>query len=111
MDFSFPPEVEAFRTEVKAFLAENFDESMLDVTHDGTMHVPELHAALAAEGWLAGPVPKVLGGGGRTAREAIVQRRSQLEQLEGALANYEASCASEETARQNVRAPVSMPWA
>lgn len=42
MDFSFPPEVEAFRTEVKAFLAENFDESMLDVTHDGTMHVPEL---------------------------------------------------------------------
>ena len=40
MDFSFPPEVEAFRTEVKAFLAENFDESMLDVTHDGTMHVP-----------------------------------------------------------------------
>ena len=41
MDFSFPPEVEAFRTEVKAFLAENFDESMLDVTHDGTMHVPD----------------------------------------------------------------------
>ena len=50
MDFSFPPEVEAFRTEVKAFLAQNFDESMLDITHDGTMHVPELHAALAAEG-------------------------------------------------------------
>lgn len=72
MDFSFPPEVEAFRTEVKAFLAENFDESMLDVTHDGTMHVPELHAALAAEGWLAGPVPKELGGGGRTALESIV---------------------------------------
>ena len=30
MDFSFPPEVEAFRREVKVFLAENFDESMLD---------------------------------------------------------------------------------
>ena len=72
MDFSFPPEVEAFRTEVKTFLAENFDESMLDVTHDGTMHVPELHAALAAEGWLAGPVPKELGGGGRSALESIV---------------------------------------
>ena len=46
----------------------------------------------------------------RTLREMIMQRREQLEALETALANYDASFASEDTARQNVRGPVCMPW-
>lgn len=47
----------------------------------------------------------------RLLREMIGQRRDQLAALEGALANYDAACASEDTARQGVKAPVSMPWA
>ena len=38
MDFSFPPEVEEFRAEVRAFLAENLTEDMIAATHDGTLH-------------------------------------------------------------------------
>ena len=47
----------------------------------------------------------------RLLREMIGARREQLETLEAALASYDASCASEDTARKNVKAPVSMPWA
>jgi alkylation response protein AidB-like acyl-CoA dehydrogenase len=72
MDFSFPPEVEAFRAEVKAFLAEHLTEEMIEATHDGTVHAPALHAAMAERGWLAGPVPEELGGGGRSALESVV---------------------------------------
>ena len=72
MDFSFPPEVEAFRTEVRAFLAEHLTEEMIQATHDGTIHAPALHAAMADRGWLAGPVPVELGGGGRSALESVV---------------------------------------
>ena len=32
MDFSFPPEAEAFRTEVRAFLAEHLTEEMIEAT-------------------------------------------------------------------------------
>ncbi|NIR39502.1 MAG: pimeloyl-CoA dehydrogenase large subunit, partial [Actinobacteria bacterium] len=45
MDFSFPPEVEDFRAEVRTFLAENLTEEMIAATHDGTIHAPALHAA------------------------------------------------------------------
>ena len=47
----------------------------------------------------------------RGLREVLLAKRQQLDALEAALANYESSCASEETARANVKAPVSMPWA
>jgi hypothetical protein len=47
----------------------------------------------------------------RELREMIDARREQVVALERALVQYEASCASEETARRNVRAPVAMPWA
>jgi len=72
MDFSFPPEVEAFRTEVREFLAANLTDEMIAATHDGTIHAPELHAAMAARGWIAGPVPEELGGAGRSALESLV---------------------------------------
>ena len=65
MDFSFPREAEAFRAEVRSFLAEHLTEEMIEATHDGTVHAPELHRAMAERGWLAGAVPAELGGGGR----------------------------------------------
>ena len=72
MDFSFPPEVEEFRAEVRQFLADTLTEDMIAATHDGTIHSPALHAAIAQRGWLAGPVPSELGGGGRGALESVV---------------------------------------
>ncbi len=72
MDFSFPASVEAFRQEVRAFLAATLTEEMIERTHDGTIHSPELHAAMAKLGWLSGPVPAELGGGGRSALESVV---------------------------------------
>jgi alkylation response protein AidB-like acyl-CoA dehydrogenase len=72
MDFSFPPEAEAFRSEVRDFLATNLTEEMIEATHDGTMHIPALHRAMAERGWLSGPVPAALGGGGRSALESVI---------------------------------------
>ncbi len=72
MDFSFPPEVEDFRAEVRTFLAENLTEEMIAATHDGTIHAPALHAAMAERGWLSGPVPEELGGAGRGALASVV---------------------------------------
>ena len=73
MDFSFPPEADAFRDEVRSFLAETLTDEMLAQTQtDGTMHAPALHAAMAEKGWLAGPVPAELGGGGRSALESVI---------------------------------------
>jgi len=73
MDFSFPPEAEAFRDEVREFLATTLTEEMIAQTHvDGTMHAPALHAAMAERGWLSGPVPTELGGGGRSALESVI---------------------------------------
>ena len=73
MDFSFPPEADAFRNEVRSFLAETLTDEMLAQTQtDGTMHAPALHAAMAEKGWLAGPVPAELGGGGRSALESVI---------------------------------------
>ena len=86
MDFSFPPEAEAFRTEVKSFLAEHLTEDMITATHDGTIHAPALHAAMAERGWLSGAVPEELGGGGRDPLESAVL----IEELQLARAPYDA---------------------
>ena len=72
MDFSFPPEVDEFRADVRAFLAEHLTEEMIEATHDGTVHAPELHAAMAERGWISGPVPEELGGAGRGALASVV---------------------------------------
>ena len=64
MDFVLPVEAEAFRAEVRQFLAENLTEEMIAATRDGTIHSPALHRAMADRGWLSGAVPAELGGGG-----------------------------------------------
>ena len=64
MDFVLPAEAEAFRGEVREFLAENLSDEMIAATRDGTIHSPALHRAIAERGWLSGAVPAHLGGGG-----------------------------------------------
>ena len=90
MDFSFSPEAESFRAEVKAFLADHLTEEMIDATHDGTIHAPELHAAMAERGWLSGAVPAELGGGGRDPLESVVL----IEELQLARAPIDAMAVS-----------------
>ena len=64
MDFVLPAEAEAFRGEVREFLAENLNDEIIAATRDGTIHSPALHRAIAERGWLSGAVPAELGGGG-----------------------------------------------
>ena len=72
MDWSFPPEAEEFRNEVKAFIAEHLTEDVISSTHDGTIHNWEFHQKIAERGWLGGAVPSELGGGGKSAIEMAV---------------------------------------
>ncbi len=64
MDFRFSAQAQAFRGEVREFLAENLTAEMIAATRDGTIHSAELHRAMADRGWLSGAVPAELGGGG-----------------------------------------------
>ncbi len=64
MDFSYPADVEAFRTEVQEFLTEHVTDAVLEEVDTGTVHSDDLHKAMAAKGWLSGAVPTELGGGG-----------------------------------------------
>ena len=50
MDWSFPPEAEEFRNEVKAFIAEHLTEDVISSTHDGTIHNWEFHQKIAERG-------------------------------------------------------------
>ena len=52
MDWSFPPEAEEFRNEVKRFIAEHLTEDVISSTHDGTIHNWEFHQKIAERGWL-----------------------------------------------------------
>lgn len=72
MDFSFTPEAEAFRVEVKAFIAENLTPDVLESTREGTIHNQGFHKKMAERGWLNGAVPAELGGGGRDPLEMLV---------------------------------------
>lgn len=72
MDFSFTPEAEAFRVEVKAFIAEHLTTEVLESTREGTIHNQEFHKKMADRGWLNGAVPAELGGGGRDPLEMLV---------------------------------------
>jgi alkylation response protein AidB-like acyl-CoA dehydrogenase len=63
VDFSLSPTAEAFRAEVRAFIAEHLTPEVLERTHSsGTLHDWDLHRALAARGWLSAALP-VTGGG------------------------------------------------
>ncbi|MEQ1788684.1 MAG: acyl-CoA dehydrogenase family protein, partial [Acidimicrobiales bacterium] len=68
MDFRFEPETEAFRAEVRAFIAERLDEEIVARAHrTGTMHDWGFHRALCARGYLAAGWPTEVGGLGRSA--------------------------------------------
>ena len=72
MDWSFPPEAEEFRNEVKAFIEEHLTDNVISSTHDGTIHNWDFHKKIAERGWLGGAVPAELGGGGKSALEMAV---------------------------------------
>lgn len=78
MDFSLPPEIESFRLEVQAFIADHVSDEMISATHDGTIHSPALHAALAEKGWLSGAVPAELGGSLDPLASAVLVEELQL---------------------------------
>jgi alkylation response protein AidB-like acyl-CoA dehydrogenase len=70
MDFSLPPEVEEFRSEVRAFLAEHVTEEVIERAHaTGTFHDWGLHRKIAAQGWLSAGWPEEYGGQGRSPLE------------------------------------------
>ena len=72
MDWSFPPEAEEFRNEVRAFIEEHLTDDVISSTHDGTIHNWDFHKKIAERGWLGGAVPAELGGGGKSALEMAV---------------------------------------
>ncbi|MEO7572887.1 MAG: acyl-CoA dehydrogenase [Acidimicrobiales bacterium] len=68
MDFRFEPETEAFRAEVRTFIAEHLDDTVIERAHaTGTMHDWGFHKALCDRGYLAAGWPTEVGGLGRSA--------------------------------------------
>lgn len=72
MDFSISPQAEAFRAEVRSFLAEHVTDEVREVMHSGTLHDWDLHRKIAEKGWLWAGVPSELGGGGRDPLEMAI---------------------------------------
>ena len=77
MDFRLGAEVEAFRDEVRAFLAEHVTDEVIERAHDtGTMHDWGLHRAWPPQGWISAGWPAEYGGQGRvTARDERAHAR------------------------------------
>lgn len=68
LDFSLGADTEAFRDEVRAFIAEHLSDEIVERAHaTGTMHDWGLHRALVDAGYLAAGWPAEVGGGGRSA--------------------------------------------
>ncbi|MGH9274142.1 MAG: acyl-CoA dehydrogenase, partial [Acidimicrobiales bacterium] len=68
MDFRFDPETEAFRAEVRAFIAEHLTPEIVQrASATGTMHDWGFHRALCERGYLASGWPTEFGGLGRSA--------------------------------------------
>jgi alkylation response protein AidB-like acyl-CoA dehydrogenase len=68
MDFRFAPETEAFRAEVRAFLAEHLTDEIVErALTTGTMHDWGLHRAICERRYLAAGWPVEVGGLGRNA--------------------------------------------
>ena len=62
---------EAFRAEVRAFLAQHLTQEIIERAHEtGTMHDDGLHRAISEAGYLAAGWPVEVGGGGRSPVEA-----------------------------------------
>jgi alkylation response protein AidB-like acyl-CoA dehydrogenase len=73
MDFRLDPETEAFRAEVRKFIEEHLDRSVVEwALTTGTMHDWEFHKALCQRGYLAAGWPEEVGGLGRTAIETVL---------------------------------------
>lgn len=67
-----PPEAEALRSEVRAFVAENLDPDLLRTSDFGSGHDPEFSRALGARGWIGMTWPSRYGGGDRSFFERYV---------------------------------------
>jgi 3-oxochol-4-en-24-oyl-CoA dehydrogenase len=73
MDFRFDPETEAFRGEVRSFIAEHLTPDIVERAHaTGTMHDWGFHKALCDRGYLASGWPTEFGGLGRSAIDQTV---------------------------------------
>ncbi|MFN8016652.1 MAG: acyl-CoA dehydrogenase [Acidimicrobiales bacterium] len=69
-DFRLDADVEAFRDEVRAFLAEHVTDEVIETAHHtGTIHDNGLHAKMADAGWISAGWPAEFGGGGRSPLE------------------------------------------
>ncbi len=69
-DFRLGPEVEQFRSEVRAFLADHVTDEIIERAHrTGTMHDNGLHQAMADAGWISAGWPAEFGGQGRSPLE------------------------------------------
>jgi len=66
IDFSLGAHTAAFRSEVRAFLAQHVTPAVLERVHaSGTVHDWGVHRALAAKGWIGAAWPEKYGGAGR----------------------------------------------
>jgi alkylation response protein AidB-like acyl-CoA dehydrogenase len=76
MDLNFTPEEEQFRSEVRAFLADQLPARLSDKVANGKhlakADMQEWHAILNARGWLANHWPREYGGPGWTAVEKFI---------------------------------------
>ena len=76
MDLNFTPQEEAFREEVRAFLAEKLPERLSSKVANGKhltkADMEEWHAILNARGWLANHWPEEYGGPGWNAVEKFI---------------------------------------
>ncbi len=72
-DFRLGTDVEAFRDEVRSFLAEHVTDDVVEQAYrTGTVHNWDLHRAMAAQGWISAGWPVEYGGGGRSPLEMNV---------------------------------------
>jgi len=76
MDLNFTPQEEAFRAEVRAFLAEKLPKRLSDKVAEGKhltkADMEEWHAILNERGWLANHWPEQYGGPGWSAVEKFI---------------------------------------
>lgn len=72
-DFRLGADVEAFRDEIHAFLADAVTDDVIERAHTtGTIHDWGLHRGMADQGWISAGWPAEFGGGGRSPLEMNV---------------------------------------